>query len=72
MWITVQDKRQEYVINFENILFFIKTSDCKHEPGIDLVVTQGGINLSYDSEEERDSIYQAIRMRLNTQTKIGL
>ena len=64
MWIKLIDKNREYVINFNNITFFTKTRDCEHKPCIEVCMPQSGITLSYDSEEERDSIYENLRYNL--------
>jgi hypothetical protein len=60
MWLKIKDRETEYVVNFNNIICFAKTTNCKHEPCIELVITQGGINLVYNTEEHRDYIYESI------------
>ncbi len=60
MWMTIKDKEIEYVINFSNVICFGKIQDCKKEPGIELATIQGGINLVYETEENRDEIYEKI------------
>lgn len=71
MWITLVDREREYVINFDNIICFAKLSDCHGSPYLDLVIDSGAIQLFYNSEEERDTVYENLRLKLNAQTKIG-
>lgn len=66
MWISILDKEREYVINFENVIGFVKTSNCKHEAGIEIFIVQGGITLSYSTEEERDSVYDLLVLKLKS------
>lgn len=66
MWITLLDKDREYVINFKNVIGFTKIMNCKHDPCIELFMSQAGITLWYDSHEERDSTYDLLIKKLGS------
>jgi len=72
MWMIIADIEKEYVINFDDITCFTKLNDCHGSPYIDLIIKDGAIQLFYDSNEERNRIYEKIIQALDLDDPRGL